>query len=163
MHFTYRECTVHVPVHSPRASRGQIPGERHCKNDPQTLIQDVHSAASILWIPLYTSHWKSTLHAASTLHAVPKGGGSAAWTAAEGKPNALILPWMLLSVSKFPRMKQIWLSISLVLLFGHKTERKFTLGLGTTRSRKKTLQSSWCSSAAGKELILVSTLNSNAV
>lgn len=116
MHFTYTECTVHVPVHSPRAWRGPRPGERHCKSDPQTLIQDAHSAASIMWAPLYISHWKSTLHAASAVHRVPKEGGSAAWPAAEGKPNALILPWMLLSVSKFHRMKQIWLSISLVLL-----------------------------------------------
>lgn len=38
-------------------------------------------------------------------------------------------------------MKQIWLLISLVVLFGHKTERKFTLGLGTTGKRKKALQS----------------------
>lgn len=154
---------MYVPVHSPRAWRGWRPGERHCKSDPQTLIQDVHSAASTTWTPLYVSHLKSTLHAASALHAVPKEGGSAAWPAAECKPNALILTWMLLSVSKFPKMKQIWLLISLILLFGHKTEKKFSLGLGTTWKRKKALQSPQYFSATGKELTFVSSFNVNAV
>lgn len=107
-----------------------------CKSDPQTLIQDVQSAASTVWTPLYLNHCKCSLHADLALHTVPKAGGSAAWPAAECKPNALILTWMLLCVSRFPKMKQIWLPISLVLLFSHKTERKFTLGLVTSWKRK---------------------------
>lgn len=78
MDFTYTERTVRAPVHSAHAWKGHRSGERHCKSDPQTLILDVHGAASTVWLPLYITHWKSTLRAASAPHAVPKKGGSAA-------------------------------------------------------------------------------------
>lgn len=110
MHFTYTEC----PCAFSTGLKSPGPWGRHCQRDPQALIHDGHGAASTVGTPLHINHWKSTLHAAFALHTGPKAGG----VQHEQQHNAQILTWMLLFVSKFPQMKQVWLLISPILLFG---------------------------------------------